>query len=108
MIRSKLFSKTAEVRRSNLRLVLEYVVAEFVADFPGSFIEIAGDDGSVQRPAVEWKRKVVTDNGDIVGFAGLFQKRRGTAAVGTLQIFKNYDRDLSSLGRLEDRICGLG
>jgi hypothetical protein len=57
---------------------------------------------------VHGKREIVADNGNLISLAGFRHQRSGAAAVRTLQILKDHERDRGSFGRPERGIYGLG
>jgi hypothetical protein len=48
--------------------------------------------------------KIVAHHGNLVGPGGFFDQRRSAAAIGTLQVFKDYDGHLRALRRTQ---CGI-
>ena len=91
----------AQVLRIDFQLVLENVVAEFVAQCLGVRVEVARHHGRLIRPVVHGQREIVTHDRNLVGLRRLLDQRRGAPAHGTLQVLEDHDGDLRSLGRTQ-------
>ncbi len=79
-------------------LVVEDLVAIFIADSLGFGIEVAGVDGGLEAPCVEGKWEVMTDPGDVIFGGGFEEEGIGAGAVGALEIFKLDDGDAGTGG----------
>ena len=71
-------------------------------------VEVAGDDGGVERPVMHRQREVVADHGNLVGASRFGDQRCGAAAIGTLQIFENHQSNFRAFRRPQCWIDVLG
>ena len=108
VVSGEFFRETAQRRRRDLRLVLEDVVAEIIAQLLGHGIEVAGDDCGVEGPVVHRQREVVPDHRNLVSAASLRYQGSSAAAVRTLQVFKHHQGNLRAFGRPQRGVDGLG
>src|SRR5262249_17775732 len=97
----EVLGESAEGLLGDLVLVLEDGHAELIAGLLGLGVEEAGEHGSRERPVVLGQREVVADQGDFVGGGGFFEQGRGAAAVRTLQVLENNQRDLRARRRTQ-------
>ncbi len=101
------FGVAAQVFRRDFQLVVEYVLAEVIAQTFRVSVEITGEDGGLKRPTVEGKREVVEDERNFVSFGGLVDKRVSAAAIGTLQVLEDHDGDAGAFRRAQGGADGL-
>jgi len=83
---SEFFRKGTQVVFIDFQLVLEDVIAEFIAHLLGMRVEVAREHGGIEGPGVFRQREIVTHDGDVVGFGSLFEQGRGTGTIRTLEI----------------------
>src|SRR5579864_5420662 len=99
MRRGKLLGIGAQVREIDFELVLENVIAEFVAQRLGVGIEVARHYSRLIRPGMHWQWKIVPHHRNLIGLRGLLDQWRRAAAHWALQVLKYNDRNLRPLGR---------